>query len=137
MKYIDTGNKRYRLAETITCPFRIIELSNIVIDTHPLIKLRYGALTIIETYPWDGPTGVSITKDNAEGTLYHDAGYELMQLGLLDIKFRKVFDELLRKVCILRGMSKEWAGIFYDVVETCGESHALPPKHPKGQIIEI
>jgi hypothetical protein len=137
MKYIDTGKKRYRLAETITCPFRILELRNVVIDSHPLIKLRFGMLTVLETYPWDGPTGVSITKDNAEGTLYHDAGYELMQSGLLDIKYRQVFDELLRRVCMLRGMSKKWANIFYAVVETCGESRALPPKHPTGRIIEI
>ena len=137
MKYIDNGKKRFELAESITCPLRLLELEALVIDSHPFIKLRYGILTILSGYNWDGPTGVSLDSQNAEPSLYHDALYELMQLGLLDRKHRDLADQLLKQMCLRNGMSEFWADEFYNFVHAFGESHTFPDKHPKGQIIEI
>jgi len=75
--------------------------------------------------------------DNMEGTFFHDGFYKLIKLGLLDRKYRDVADQLLRKICLKKGMDKFWADQFYNFVHKFGESHTFPDKHPTGQIIEI
>ena len=134
MKYFKLEGKKYQLAEARSV--YVPELLDLYIDSHRFIKLKYGWLTLLEGFQWDGATGVPDGPDNMDGSAYHDALYELMRLGLLDRKYRDVADQLLRKICLKKGMDKFWADQFYNFVHALGESRTFPDKHPKGQIIE-
>ena len=109
-------------------PIFIPELENLIVDTsiHPYLSLRKGVLEIEFGYIWDGATGVPANKDNLRGSLYHDALYELMGLGLLSRLFRDTADQVLRQVCIEDGMTEGWADTFYNFVHSFGASHTLP-----------
>lgn len=136
MKYINLKNFKYQLAESISV--FVADLADLCINGHSYIKLENGGwLTVLDGYCWDGATGAPNNPDNMRASLFHDALYELMQQGLLDRKYRDVADRLLEKLCIEDGMSRFWADQFYSFVHAFGQSHILPDKTPKGQIIEI
>jgi hypothetical protein len=66
-----------------------------------------GELLIQRFYAWDGPSGPTLdTADFMEGSLVHDALYQLMRLGLLPQSYRKYADELLRDICRMNGMCR-------------------------------
>jgi len=135
MKYINLKGKKYQLADSMMVFIpELVGLPNI---THvPFVWAYGGWLVILVGYMWDGATGVPNNPDNMRASLFHDALYELMQLGLLDRKYRDVADKLLRELCLEDGMDKFWADQFYNFVHALGESHTLPPKH-SNEIIEI
>ena len=136
LSYINLKGKKYQLAEgqVVFIP-GLAALPNI---THsPFVRVYGGWLTILAGYMWDGATGVPHNPDNMRASLFHDALYELMQLGLLDRKYRDVADQLLRELCLEDGMSQFWADQFYNFIHAFGESHTLPPKKPNGEVIEI
>ena len=86
-----------------------------------------GNLTIKEGYSWDGPSGPAIdTKNFMQGSLIHDALYQLMREGVLPQQHRKKADEILREVCINDGMSKVRAWWVYKGVRIGGASSAKP-----------
>ncbi len=136
LTYINLKNKKYELVKSIGV--YIPELKDVQIDTsiHPYIYLKDGNLLVKAGYHWDGATCVPANRDNLRASLFHDALYELMQLGLLDRKYRDVADRMFRKICIEDGMSEFWADRFYEAVKMFGESHTLPNKE-NYEIIEI
>jgi|AntRauTorcE11897_2_1112592.scaffolds.fasta_scaffold00003_10 hypothetical protein len=86
-----------------------------------------GILFISKGYSWDGPSGPTIdTKNFMQGSLVHDALYQLMREKHLDLKYRKYADELLRTMCIEDRMSKLRALFVYWAVRIFGESSAIP-----------
>ena len=111
-------------------------LAGIVIG-HPYMKLSSGFLTIRKGYAWDGASGVPDNPDNMRASLFHDALYQLMRLGLLDRKYKDVADRLFRQICLQDGMKKNWADFMYNGLKALGEGATKPDKHPKGTIIEI
>lgn len=135
LKYIRLEGKKYQLieAKSVFVP----ELKDVYSVDHLFIKIKHGWLIVLQGYMWDGATGVPNNPDNMRASLFHDALYELMQLGLLDRKYRDVADQLLRKICLEDSMDKFWADQFYGVVHALGESHTLPQKHHTGEVIEI
>jgi hypothetical protein len=86
-----------------------------------------GILFISKGYSWDGPSGPTFdTKNFMQGSLVHDALYQLMREQHLDLKYRKYADELLRVMCIEDSMSKIRARIVYWAVRIFGKSSAVP-----------
>jgi hypothetical protein len=84
-----------------------------------------GNLIIRKGYSWDGPSGPTIdTKNFMEGSLIHDALYQLMREKVLPQNERKKADEILRKVCLRDGMSKFRAWYVYKAVRLGGASSA-------------
>ena len=135
LKYINLKGKKYQLAESMmTFIPEFIELP--MVEHLPFIKMSKGWLMVLAGYMWDGASGPPNNPDNMRASLFHDALYELMQLGLLDRKYRDVADRLLRQICLEDGMDKFWADRFYEVVRAFGECHTFPPKNTDG-IIEI
>ncbi len=64
-----------------------------------------GMLTIRKGYAWDGPSGPAIdTPSFMQASLVHDALYQLMREGLIDINYRKDADLLLYKIAREDGM---------------------------------
>jgi len=98
------------------------------IDT-PFIKWYGNTLLIRKYYCWDGPSGVTLdTKTFMRGSLVHDALYQLMREGRLDIKWRDYADKLLRDICIADGMWRFRANYVYWAVSKFGAKHAQPRK---------
>ena len=84
-----------------------------------------GFLTIHKGYAWDGPSGPTIdTKDFMRGSLVHDALYQLLREGVLDQKYRKRADEIIREICVEDGMWKPVAWLVYQGVHLFGGKHA-------------
>ena len=61
-----------------------------------------------------------------QGSLVHDALYQLMREKYLDLKYREYADELLRTMCIEDSMSKLRARFVYWGVRIFGKSSAIP-----------
>lgn len=80
-----------------------------------------GLLTIREGYAWDGPSGPTIdTLDFMRGSLVHDALYQMMGAGMIDLSHRKAADQLLRAICREDGMSAIRAWWVYRAVRWAG-----------------
>ncbi len=87
-----------------------------------------GNLVIKTGYAWDGVSGPIIDSDkNLRAALIHDALYQLMRIGKLDLKtHRKTSDKLFRNICKEDGVSKVWAFIYYIALCKYGEPAASP-----------
>ena len=71
-----------------------------------VITIIGNQLEIWTSYAWDGPSGPAIDTDNfMDGSLIHDALYDLMRQGLLSRKYRCKADKEMRIQCKKDGMS--------------------------------
>jgi len=117
------GGYKYVLAKTYTfhTPLRLNE--GIIT---PYISLKAdGALVISKGYAWDGPSGPTFdTPSFMRGSLIHDAFYQLMREGHLNVSYKQIADEILRDVCIEDGMSKIRAWWVYQAVSLFGKNGA-------------
>ena len=86
-----------------------------------------GKLLIKKGYSWDGPSGPAFdTKNFMQGSLVHDALYQLMRDGVIDQTERKRADEILREICRQDGMSRLRAWGVYRGVRLGGKGSAKP-----------
>lgn len=82
---------------------------------------KAGVLTILSGYLWDGPSGISFdTKNFMRGSLLHDALYQAIREGHLDVSLKKKADELLRDQCREDNMSKIRSWYVYKAVRKFG-----------------
>lgn len=96
-------------------------------DLGPIEITSGGKLIIRKGYSWDGPSGPTIDTVNfMQGSLIHDALYQLMREGVLPQLDRKKADQILRQVCLEDGMSEIRAWIVYMGVRLGGASSAKP-----------
>ena len=80
-----------------------------------------GDLTLKKFYRWDGASGP--TKDdgsNQRGSAIHDALYQCIRLGIIDIKYRKKIDKLFHKILLEDRMNRFRAGYYYGGVRWKG-----------------
>lgn len=95
--YYKKGYK-YQLAKIYTCQTNICPPK--AIFSRYIDLDRSGLLTIYWGYAWDGPSGPTIdTKEFLEGSLVHDALYQLIRMGLLEPEWRIVADQMFKKIC--------------------------------------
>jgi len=114
-KYLVHEDERYETGIEIPCK----------IATEYLMMGPDGLLLIHKGYAWDGASGPTIdTKNTMLGSLVHDALYQLMREGYLDIEHRKRADELLRDIMISKGMAKFRARIWYRAVRKAARKSA-------------
>jgi hypothetical protein len=114
-----------------------------------------GKLTIRADYAWDGASGPTFDTDSAmRGPLPHDAGYQLIRLGLLDRKiYKPQFDLLIFTLMMEDGIDpvpkKNWleeegrvvlneawtihCKAWYDAVTVAGGS-SVDPKNEKKEL---
>lgn len=119
---------KYQLVESYSINTGIIP--DIAINT-PFISLdTNGYLTIRQGYAWDGPSGPTFdTKNFMRGSLVHDALYQLMRRGYLNIDTnRNKADRLLKHICKEDGMSSLRAWWVYQGVHAFGKSAASKPR---------
>ncbi len=115
--------------------YTLVESYSRVIDIQPDEKLgndflyldTNGKLFISKGYSWDGPSGPTIdTKNFMQGSLVHDALYQLIREQFLDFKYRDYADELLKEMCMEDSMSFIRAFLVYWAVKLFGASSAKP-----------
>jgi len=95
-----------------------IETDWISLSTAGLLELKKG-------YAWNGASRPAIdTPSSIRGSALHDAGYQLMTLGLLPQNCRPAVDKLLRDTCIDAGMLHVRAEIWEEAVEHFAADHA-------------
>jgi len=111
---------KYKLAEDFIYEFNTpIEVDDIMAS---YITMEKGAVLIWKGYAWDGASGPAIDTDTfMRGSLVHDALYQLMREGHLDISYRDWADRELRAVCLEDGMSRIRAWWVYWVLRLFGE----------------
>lgn len=86
-----------------------------------------GRLIIKAGYAWDGPSSPAIDSKNfMQGSLIHDALYQLMRDQVLPPSDRKRVDEILKEVCLQDGMSAFRAWYVYQGVRFGGAKSAEP-----------
>ena len=106
------------------------ELRFILLQPNGKLRIRTG-------YAWDGPSGPTIdTRSFMRGSLVHDALYQLMREGYLDLTCRKYADDLLRKLCLEDGMYRTRAWYVWRSCRRFGKKSAQPRKEPRDKIFE-
>ncbi len=108
-----------------------------VIETKLKISIRTqfvklyanGDLHILGGYAWDGASGpTKDTKNSMRASLVHDALYQLIRMGELDIEHRVYIDKLFRDICREDGMSKFRSWLWYKSVKRAGKYFCKPGK---------
>lgn len=87
-----------------------------------------GRIIIYHRYAWDGITNGVDFKSNRTAGLVHDALYQLMREGCLDLSFKDQCDEELRDIMIREGCFKFIANFFYFMVQKFGNAFATKKK---------
>lgn len=92
-----------------------------------------GNLVVMGGYAWDGPSGpVEDTKENMRASLVHDALYQLMRKRHLTAKqHRDKADKLFKKICIMDGVEKDLAQLYYLGLKWFGKPSADPKNKKK------
>jgi len=135
MKYRKLKGYKYELMEREET---LIGIKGISIRSPYISLLVTGILRVKKHYAWDGPSGPTIdTKTFMRGSLFHDALYQLMRENLLDRRYRKLADLLLRRICLEDGMNPFRAWYVYHAVRLFCKKNSLPRTNPRGKIIEI
>lgn len=93
------------------------------------IKWNPSVLLIKKGYAWDGPSGLAIdTKDFMRGSLVHDALYQCMRQGKIDLTHKDACDKELQRICEEDGMADFRAWYVYEAVRIFGYNSATQPK---------
>ena len=132
--YREVDRYKYEMLEKYTVP--VAGLPDV--DTK-YITVKGGQMTIAPRYAWDGASSPAInTKNFRQGSLVHDAMYQLMREGHINRdKWRDYADRLLQRICIADGMSKFRAWYVYHTLRLFGRRATMPEKDPRGKIITI
>ena len=108
-----------------------------ILPSKPLVDTEYialddnGDLTIRSGYSWDGASGPAIqTQDSMRASLIHDAYYQLIRQGHVDMSYREQADSAYRRICIEDGMSHPRAQAHYIALRMFGATAAMAESEP-------
>ena len=86
-----------------------------------------GTLRIRAGYAWDGASGPTYDSPSSmRPSLYHDAVYQLIRLGLLAPSMRAAADAMFHRVCREDGMFKPRAWAWFHLVRIFAEPATDP-----------
>lgn len=86
-----------------------------------------GNMTIMVNYCWDGASGPTYdSRSSMRGSLVHDAGYQLLRLGLLPASMRGAVDNAFHRICVEDGMLKPRAWLWFHAVRIFASPAADP-----------
>lgn len=124
-KYQTTKDRHASVAVRPIAPFR-----------HDYLSLDdEGNLGIKKGYAWDGASGPTWdTKNSMRGSLFHDAGYQLIRLGYIDPGHKEYFDQLLFDMLVEDGMF-EWRATYWKwAVLQFGKGSTRPSAEPQEEV---
>ena len=129
MKIIYKDGYKYQLKERYVGYISIKPRSHI--DNGWISLSPEGCLLVKIGYAWDGATYFPDLKSIMRASLIHDALYQLIRDGYLDISYREEADKILKYICIEDGMLSSLASIIYRAVRSFGKPGADPSiQHP-------
>lgn len=132
VKYRKIDKYKYQLMESV---IRQTSIGGQRILT-PYIELWYnGEMKIMKSYAWNG-SNWSLDWKSIEASMFHDAGYSLMQMGLLGQEHRKYFDKLYRDILIEKGLWKWHADFRYNILRKFGGTSAKLTDKPQNPIFK-
>ena len=120
---------KYGLAESY---HRHIDISGMVCGITEDVVTEYillsvaGDLTVVRGYAWDGATGAPDSDEIMEASLVHDAGFQLLRERKLPMIYLDKFNNLLKEICLEKGMEHVYAQGVFSVVDKLGAHFADP-----------
>lgn len=96
-------------------PATTVELKYIRIDVDGRITAKPG-------YAWDGATGAIDTKSTMKASLIHDVCYQLLNLNVIPMRYRKEFDVMYYQTALRNGMFIGRAFYHYAAVRMFGDN---------------
>ena len=117
---------KYQLVKDYKVNVTIDSLTSFLIKNE-FVQLEYvdqntGVLIIKSGYAWNGVSGPTIDDTtNIRGSLIHDAIYQLIREGLLDISYRKQIDKILITCCKEDNMGVIRRNYYYIAVRVFGK----------------
>lgn len=134
MEYVDITEYKYWLWRDVAIQTNIFPEADLIFESFTLAAT--GVLTLKgKMFMWDGPSGPTIdTPDSLLGSAAHDAFYKMFRLGVLDLKWRREADKLLRELCVSQGMSEERAELWYIGVREFAGDCAEPDGKPEIEV---
>ena len=126
MKHRELTFYKYQMLERYSYPVELPDASN----NRSYVWIKDGILWIKEGYAWDGASFPAINTLNfRQGSLVHDALYQLMREGDLGVKYKDYADRLLVDICRDDGMNKFRAWYVYQAVKWFGGWSMFPSQH--------
>jgi len=90
-----------------------------------------GNMVIKAGYAWDGASGPTWdTKNSMIGSMAHDAGYQLIRLGLILPEYKDLLDQMLHALCTEDGMFSWRADYWLWAVNKFGAGSTRPSAEP-------
>ena len=118
---------KYTTKKPMSCEVQIpatAETEYIILHTRP--DYTTNKLVLRKDYAWDGASFVARDTANImRASLFHDSLCQLIREGLLDKKYRKYADQLLRQHCLEDGMSKFRAWYVYMAVRAYSRAKGM------------
>lgn len=97
---------KYQTADVTVVPLTWYRGPDVVSD---FVAIAAGRLVIRAGYAWDGPSGPTLDTASAMlPSLVHDALYQLIREGVLDVRHRKDADEMLARMFLWRMLGRRW-----------------------------
>lgn len=132
MKYQKIDKYKYRLFQ---CEKRRTSIKGLSVNTRFINLATDGLMTIRTGYAWNG-SNWSIDWKSLTATLFHDAGYQLMKLGLIGQEHREYFDGLYRDILLEKGLWKIHADFRYTMLRNFGGTSAKLTGKPENPVFE-
>lgn len=126
MKYSKVQYKYY-LEETIEVQTSLRTAQSAIVPGYIFLGVD-GKMIIYSRYAWDGITNGVNFKSNRIPGLVHDATYQLIREGLIDLSLKAQSDKDLRDMMIAEGSWEFVANFFYFCVSKFGNAFATKKK---------
>lgn len=126
MKYSKVQYKYY-LEETVSVQTSLRPVQSAIVPGYIFLGVD-GKMIIYSRYAWDGITNGVNFKSNRIPGLVHDATYQLIREGLIDLSLKAQSDKDLRDMMIAEGSWKWIANFFYFCVSKFGNAFATKQK---------
>lgn len=126
MKYSKVQYKYY-LEETVSVQTSVRPAQSAIVPGYIFLGVD-GKMIIYRRYAWDGITNGVNFKSNRVPGLVHDATYQLIREGLIDLSLKAQSDKDLRDMMIAEGSWKFVANFFYFCVSKFGNAFATKRK---------
>lgn len=130
--YQKISKYKYRLAESEA---RKIGIKGLNVHTQYVSVWPSGNMVIHRGYAWNG-SNWSIDYKSIEASCWHDAGYQLMRMGLIGQEHREYFDKLYRDILLEKGLWKWHANFRYMMLRNFGGTGAKLTDKPQNPIYE-
>jgi hypothetical protein len=108
------------------------EIYGIEFDVAYFSLTKEGLFTIKPLFPWDGASGPTIDdRDDGKSrtavpTLFHDALYRAMRMGLIPLTYKPYADGLLYRMLVARDFEELRAKVWLEAVERFGGPSCVP-----------